>query len=345
MKKYLSLSVVTATYNSVRTIERNLQSVRSQDYPQDKIEIIVADGGSKDETREIAHSYGAKIIRVDPKLQSAEYNKSIGINAARGEIILMLDHDNVLPHKLWLSKMLKPFFDHPEVVGTETLRYHYDPSTTLIDRYFALFGAGDPIVWYLGKADRLSFIYDRYNLLGEAKDCGSYYLVKFQAGEIPTVGANGFLVRRSVLMQYAKTSPGSYFDMDVNVDIIKAGFDTYAFVKDSVLHLTGYGNALNYLRRRILFITQYHLGEKGLALKAARRYEVFEKKDLLKLILVIFICLTLIIPFIDSLRGWRKIHDPAWFLHPFLSFAFVVLYSWVIIKHQFNFYAEQLLGK
>lgn len=343
--KFLSISIVIATYNSSRTIGQCLASIRSQVYPQDKIQIIVSDGGSRDSTLQIACKYDAKIVNVNPLKQNAEYNKSMGIQAAKNEILAMIDHDNVLPHHFWLQKMVQPFLEHKEVVGVETLRYQHDPETTLIDRYFALFGAGDPLVWYLGKSDRLSYLFDDYNLAGVASDRGNYYIVKFRPDNIPTIGANGFLVRRQILMAQAQASPGKYFDMDVNVDLIRKGFNIYAFVKDSVLHLTGYGNVRNYLSRRILFLKQYHLGEKGLKLKDVRRYEVFEKKEIFKLIEVILICLTLVIPFYDSLRGYRKIHDKAWFLHPFLCLGFVVIYAWVIIRHQSKIYVKQILGK
>ena len=237
MKRYPSISVVTATYNSERTLKRCLESIKSQDYPKDKVEILVVDGGSEDDTRAIACHFGATVIPVNPQKQNAEYNKSIGIQHARNDIIAMIDHDNVLPHRDWFKNMMQPMMEHENVVGVETLRYHYDPSSSLLDRYFALFGAGDPLVWYMGKADRLSYIFDRYNLAGNAVDKGAYYIVKFKQDNIPTIGANGFFVRRQMLMDYAKAKPGEYFDMDVNVDLINNGFTSYAFIKDSILHI------------------------------------------------------------------------------------------------------------
>ena len=339
---YPTISVVIATYNSDRTIERCLRSIRSQEYPQHNIEIILADGGSSDRTKTIAKKYNARVIEIDPRLQNAEYNKSIGIQKARHEILAMIDHDNVLPYPLWFKSMLEPFLEHKDVVGVETLRYHYDPHTSVLDRYFALFGAGDPLVWYLGKTDRLSYMFDTYNLAGVAQDRGNYYLVQFNSDNIPTIGANGFLVRRQLLLDYAHTSPGKYFDMDVNVDLIKKGFNKYAFVKNSILHLTGYGSVWCFLQRRMLFMTQYHLSTEGIRRQNIRRYGILNWKEKLHLIWIIILSITFVIPFFDSLRGWRRIRDSAWFLHPFLCFSFVVLYGWVIIKHQITIYTKRL---
>ncbi|MEK7543305.1 MAG: glycosyltransferase family 2 protein [Patescibacteria group bacterium] len=343
--KLPTISVVVATHNSSRTIGRCLASIRSQRYPQDRIEIIIADGASRDTTRGIASGYNVRWVAVDPAKQSAEYNKATGIRHAKNEILAMIDHDNVLPHDVWFQNMTQPLLEQKDVVGVETLRYHYDPTTSLLDRYFALFGAGDPLVWYMGKADRLSYIYDTYKGPSTVKDCGGYYTVRFKPETMPTIGANGYLVRRTILMKHAKTSPGMYFDMDVNVDLILKGYDTFAFVKDSILHLTGYGSVLDFLKRRMLFFGQYQRGLDISSDKPVRRYGILSKKGIFELFFSIFICATVIIPIIDSIRGYRKIRDIAWFLHPFLSLSFVVMYSWVIITSLVTRYAKKVLAK
>lgn len=330
-----TISVIVATYNSSRTIDRCLNSIRSQQYPQDKIEILIADGGSTDNTKKLVQKYHVRWISIDPLKQNAEYNKSIGLEHAHNEIAAFIDHDNVLPHNTWFTHMILPLKKEPSVIGVETLHYHYDPQSSLLDRYFALFGSGDPIVRYLGRADRLSYIDDHLQNARNIIDHGTYYVVQFDAETMPTIGANGYLVRRKELLAYAKSTPGEYFDMDVNIDLIRNGYNTFAFVKESILHLTGYGSVWFFLWRRILFQSQYHAKN--------RRYGVLTQFEKLKLCFVIIACLTFVIPFYDSIRGWRKIHDSAWFLHPILSFSFVVLYGWVIIKRFALNYAKTFL--
>lgn len=335
--KYPSISIVIATFNAQKTIEKCLKSIQNQNYPEDKIDIVIADGSSKDKTVEIAKKFTKKIIIIEPDKQNAEYNKAIGVLNAFGEMLLMLDHDNILPHRNWLLKMVEPLMKHKEVVGVETLRYHYDPHYSLLDRYFGLFGAGDPLAFYLGKADRLAFIYDTYNLFGRAKDYEGYYLVKFDKNHIPTLGANGFMIRRDLLIKHAKTAPNEFFHIDVNVDLIRKGFDTYAFIKDSIIHLTNYGNVFNFLKRRKLFMEQYHFKAHS-----KRRYSVYEQKDFFALLKFILYSATFIKPTIDATRGFIKIHDFAWFLHPFLSFTLLTIYSYVFVKVQIKKYARQI---
>src|SRR5438045_1464690 len=143
--RYPKISVIIPTFNSKDTIDMCLSSVRMQNYPQKSLEIIVVDGGSVDNTREIIEKYDVKVYMADPKKQSTEFNKIVGIKKAHGELLFMLDHDNVLPNKNLLKMMVLPFLEHKEMVGVETLRYHYDKKASLLDKYIALFGVTDPL--------------------------------------------------------------------------------------------------------------------------------------------------------------------------------------------------------
>ena len=59
-------TVTVLTRNSGKTLERALASVRDFD------EIIVCDGGSTDETLEIAHKHGARVIAQDGQFHDAK---------------------------------------------------------------------------------------------------------------------------------------------------------------------------------------------------------------------------------------------------------------------------------
>jgi glycosyltransferase involved in cell wall biosynthesis len=328
-----TISVVIATFNSERTIERCLNSLRTQSYPQHKIELIIADGGSTDTTREIVKKHNGQIINVPKDKQGAEYNKGYGLQYATGRFVLCIDHDNVLPHKEWLSKMLKPLLENDEVVAVEPLKYHYNKSFSLLDRYFALFGVNDPLPYYLGKADRVDYIHNAYNLIGKAQDKGDYFLVKFDKNnpkKIPTVGANGFLIRKS-FFEKSNHSPERYFHIDINVDLVKQGYTTYAFIKDDIIHLTN-SRFFNFLKRRKKFMDQYYVKNFS-----ARRYSVYcPEDDVFKLLIFILYTITLVRPILDSIRGWLKIHDVAWFVHPFMCVSVLYIYGITALKGFLN---------
>lgn len=343
--KLLKISVVIATYNSAKTLLECLTSVTNQDYPKQNIEIILADGGSKDATFSVAKKFNARILHINSKKQGAEYNRAMGARAAKNEILLFIDHDNVLPHKNWLRNMVRPFEDDPKMVGVETLRYTYDPADTFIGRYFALFGANDIFAYYVGKADRIAYFYDNPSAYGvfrnaKVRDKKTYFSVDFDPMHIPTLGSNGFMVRKSIIFSHAKTRPEEFFHIDVNVDLIRAGFNRYAFIKDSLHHKTDERGVWDYLRRRKLFMEKYHY-----ASKERRRYSLYEKGDFWPTIKYIITSLTIIAPLYDSWRGYMKIKDIAWFLNPIMSFSLVILYGFAIIQRQASMYANHFLGK
>ena len=87
------VSVVITTKNEQKNIEKCLQSIKIQDLPQDKIEIIVIDNNSNDKTKEIAGKYTKKVYDFGPE-RSAQRN--FGVKQASGEYILYLDADMIL---------------------------------------------------------------------------------------------------------------------------------------------------------------------------------------------------------------------------------------------------------
>jgi len=52
--EYPKVSILIPTLNAESVLDECLRSIEMQDYPKDKIELIIADGGSKDKTLEIA---------------------------------------------------------------------------------------------------------------------------------------------------------------------------------------------------------------------------------------------------------------------------------------------------
>lgn len=89
-------SVILPAYNNITTIERLINSLGNQSFPQNEFEIIAVDGGSTDGTLEyleslnIASSY--KLIKQEKNLGIGSA-RNCGINAARSEIILFIDCD------------------------------------------------------------------------------------------------------------------------------------------------------------------------------------------------------------------------------------------------------------
>src|SRR5438132_13913803 len=58
------VSLLIAAYNEEDVIERRIQSALAMDYPQDKLEIVVASDGSSDHTAEIVQGYAYRGVRL-----------------------------------------------------------------------------------------------------------------------------------------------------------------------------------------------------------------------------------------------------------------------------------------
>lgn len=86
------LSVIIPTYNEAKYLPGLLGSLKRQSYKD--FEIIVADARSRDKTRSIAMKSGCRV--VDGGLPSR--GRNIGAKASRGDWLLFLDADVVLPH-------------------------------------------------------------------------------------------------------------------------------------------------------------------------------------------------------------------------------------------------------
>lgn len=97
------LSIIIPTYNEEEYLPRLLASIRSQRF--EGYEILVADAGSTDRTREVAARFGAKV--VDGGMPGR--GRNLGAAAASGDLLLFLDADVVLPDVDWLGRKVEQF--------------------------------------------------------------------------------------------------------------------------------------------------------------------------------------------------------------------------------------------
>lgn len=90
LKMKSKISVVLATYNEEKNIKRCLESIKDI-----ASEIIIVDGSSTDNTREISERLGAKVFKTTNK-PNFHINKQMAIDKAMGDWILQLDADEVI---------------------------------------------------------------------------------------------------------------------------------------------------------------------------------------------------------------------------------------------------------
>jgi succinoglycan biosynthesis protein ExoA len=95
------VSVVMPVRNEAAYIERALAAVFAQDYPADRLEVLVADGMSTDGTRErVAAAAKARpnLRLLDSPGRTAPCNLNVGVREARGSVIVRVDgHCEIAP--------------------------------------------------------------------------------------------------------------------------------------------------------------------------------------------------------------------------------------------------------
>lgn len=316
------VSVVIPVYNGEAPLRRCLASLRGQAYPQEKLEIVMVDDDSTDGSAAVARSFGAKVVRNGAR--HIERGKALGIRATRHELILFLDADNYFTADSWLAQAVEALREDPAVVGAESARFNYRRSDPAANRYCALFGINDPMAFYLDRRDRLADWEKDWvlpgRLVGETKDL---WKLDFDAEAAPTLGSQGYLTRRSLLLT-ADHWP-TYFHMDANLQLIRRGHRRFALLKQPVGHdhcATAGSFLKKCLRNADLFFKYRHL----------RKYTWDTPAWYLGWTALSMV--TLVRPAAHALRGFLRRPDPAWFLHPLFCAAIPVLYAYKTVRYR-----------
>jgi mycofactocin system glycosyltransferase len=175
------VSIVIPVYNRPAEIAECLASLKSLDYPDDKMEVIVIDDASRDHTAAEVRRFGVRLI-VQPNNMGQSAARNAGVAAASGEIIAFLDSD-CIAEKAWLRELV-PYFQDPRValVGGYVGAYYNEKR---MDRYEqvcsalnmgadAVLGRGEGSVFYVPTCNMLvrKEIYDQVGGLDETLQVG-----------------------------------------------------------------------------------------------------------------------------------------------------------------------------
>lgn len=102
----MKVSIITVTYNSAKTLQRTLDSVKEQTYKD--IEHILVDGASTDGTLDIIHANEKSIARYVSEPDEGIYDAiNKGIKMATGSIIGILNSDDVLSNEFVIEQIVR----------------------------------------------------------------------------------------------------------------------------------------------------------------------------------------------------------------------------------------------
>jgi cellulose synthase/poly-beta-1,6-N-acetylglucosamine synthase-like glycosyltransferase len=103
-----TLTLVIPTFNSTPWIDECLDAVARLEYPADKLEVVVVDNGSTDETVARVRAAGREPVFCAKRGPAAARNE--GVRRARGEIVAFIDSDTV-PDPRCLLELARAFED------------------------------------------------------------------------------------------------------------------------------------------------------------------------------------------------------------------------------------------
>jgi glycosyltransferase involved in cell wall biosynthesis len=324
-----SVSCIIPTLNSARTLERCLASIREQDY-DGPLEIVLVDAGSTDGTLETARRFAVDQI-IDNPLKTGEAGKARGVAAANGEILAFVDSDNALVGADWLRRMTAPFED-PEIVSSEALRWGYSRAHGYVDRYCALAGVNDPVSLFIGNYGRYSYLTGRWTGFAVDEQRQSAYLrIRIDPSALPTMGANGYLVRATALRT---VHHGDYlFDIDSVRELALNGFDVVARVDVQIHHFyaRGFRDFARKTRRRVRDYLYYR--RQGMRSYPWGAY----RSGIIRFAVATVATIPLLV---QAAAGYRRKPDRAWLFHPAACWATLVIYGHELIRARIR--SEQL---
>jgi hypothetical protein len=171
-----------------------------------------------------------------------------------------------------------------------------------------MLGMNDPLCLFLGNYDRMSMITGRWTDLHVAtQDRGDYLELTLSPDQLPTIGANGFVIRRS-LLNGIRWEP-YFFDIDIMQQAVAAGHNRVAKVRCGIVHLfcCTLGDFARKQDRRVrdfLFFSNTQ--------ERTYPWNRHKRAGLVRFCLATVLVFPLIL---QMIRGWRRQPDRAWWLH------------------------------
>lgn len=137
------VSILVPAYNEEKTIENKLQNLLAQDYPGERVEILVGNDGSTDHTETIVRKYqgqGVHLISVQERQGKSAIQNELATRST-GQVLVFTDADCLLPSnalRVLAENLADPevslvtncvvFLNRDEngVVGSEGLYWRYE---------------------------------------------------------------------------------------------------------------------------------------------------------------------------------------------------------------------------
>lgn len=314
-----SITVCVPTYNEEQNIRTCLGAVRSQDYPADRLELLVVDNRSNDRTVDIAGEYGARILYNDIE-KHGETSKMIGFRESSGEYFIYLDADIEILGPYWLTRLMRPHLDQKDLAGSFG-RFVPKPGDTAMGRFLRYHPLElDPVFQY--------FCTEISDTVVEEKP--GYSLCRFTYPDIPPVG---ICLYRSAFLREVLADAPRFMDIDVPCLLALAGFDRFAHVESCGFYHTNVRTLGDVLSRRWRNLTRIYLPNEQT--RVYRYFSLSSGRDLLKIAAWVVYANLLLPELVRGIYKSFRFGDPALLYHPLISLALTDLICFGFLKNKF----------
>jgi len=311
------ISIVIPTYNEGRRIGNCLDSIFVQDYPRDKLEVIVVDDYSADDTVKIASRYPVKTLFSGN--HDAEISKMIGLRSSTGDLFFYLDADIELVDKSWLKKVVRPLIEDESLVGSfpRFIPKRTDFAIGRFLRYHPL--ELDPVLRFFCTEIEDTVVDDK----------GSYKICEFYERKTPPVGIGVY--RREPLIKMIGGMK-KFMDVDVPVILSEMGFNRFAYVPSCGIFHTNVRSLRDLIQRRLRNINKIYL--PSVETRKFRYFDLRNKRDIIKIIFWVICAFSFVPLLLKGTYNTIKNKDFACMYEPIVAMALTatIIYGFLRAK-------------
>ena len=132
-------SIIIRTFNEEKYLSQLLDKISSQNIFSNKLEVIIVDSGSIDNTLAIAEMFNCRIIHINKKIFSFGRSLNFGCNAALGDILIFISGHCIPIGENWLINLVEPIIEKKVVysygkqIGNNTSKFS---ETVIFEKYY-----------------------------------------------------------------------------------------------------------------------------------------------------------------------------------------------------------------
>ena len=146
-----AVSIVVPTYNGMSTLPDLIRQVRLQSW-ESPLELIAVDSGSTDGTPAFLESRVDKLVTIPAGSFDHGLTRNLGVETARGELVVLLVQDAVPASTRWLAKLVLPLLEESRVAGSFARQIPREDASAITRHYLSQW-VGSSETSYLSKLE------------------------------------------------------------------------------------------------------------------------------------------------------------------------------------------------